>query len=34
MEGTHSEKAPQYKDFEREGKVMKCTEVSEFYSSF
>ncbi|XP_056369251.1 zinc finger FYVE domain-containing protein 16 [Oenanthe melanoleuca] len=30
MEGTQSEKAPQYKDFEREGKVMKCTEVYYF----
>lgn len=31
MEGTQSEKAPQYRDFEREGKVMKCTEVSELH---
>ncbi|XP_054143570.1 zinc finger FYVE domain-containing protein 16 isoform X1 [Melozone crissalis] len=30
MEGTQSEKAPQYRDFEREGKVMKCTEVYHF----
>ncbi|XP_014113719.1 PREDICTED: zinc finger FYVE domain-containing protein 16 isoform X1 [Pseudopodoces humilis] len=30
MEGTHSEKAPQYRDFKREGKVMKCTEVYYF----
>ncbi|XP_039945862.1 zinc finger FYVE domain-containing protein 16 isoform X2 [Hirundo rustica] len=30
MEGTQSEKAPQYRDFEREGKVMKCTEVYYF----
>lgn len=33
MEGTQSEKAPQCRDFEREGKVMKCTEVSELRSS-
>ncbi|XP_037981380.1 zinc finger FYVE domain-containing protein 16 isoform X2 [Motacilla alba alba] len=30
MEGTRSEKAPQYRDLEREGKVMKCTEVYHF----
>ncbi|XP_053858500.1 zinc finger FYVE domain-containing protein 16 isoform X2 [Vidua macroura] len=30
MEGTQSEKAPQYRDLEREGKVMKCTEVYYF----
>ncbi|CAN8220688.1 unnamed protein product [Coccothraustes coccothraustes] len=30
MEGTQSEKAPQYRDFEREGKVVKCTEVYHF----
>ncbi|XP_030824662.1 zinc finger FYVE domain-containing protein 16 [Camarhynchus parvulus] len=30
MEGTQSEKALQYRDFEREGKVMKCTEVYYF----
>lgn len=30
MEGTLSEKAPQYEDFKREGKVMKCTEVYYF----
>ncbi|XP_054507602.2 zinc finger FYVE domain-containing protein 16 [Agelaius phoeniceus] len=30
MEGTQREKAPQYRDFEREGKVMKCTEVYYF----
>ncbi|XP_027598513.1 zinc finger FYVE domain-containing protein 16 [Pipra filicauda] len=28
--GTQSEKAPQGRDFEREGKVMKCTEVCYF----
>ncbi|XP_072716761.1 zinc finger FYVE domain-containing protein 16 isoform X2 [Ciconia boyciana] len=30
MEGTQSEKVPQGRDFEREGKVMKCTEVYYF----
>ncbi|KAM6034690.1 zinc finger FYVE domain-containing protein 16 isoform 2-T4 [Chlamydotis macqueenii] len=30
MEGTQSEKAPQGRDFEREGKVMKCTQVYYF----
>ncbi|XP_010166804.1 zinc finger FYVE domain-containing protein 16 [Antrostomus carolinensis] len=30
MEGTQSEKLPQGKDFERDGKVMKCTEVYHF----
>ncbi|XP_050768479.1 zinc finger FYVE domain-containing protein 16 isoform X1 [Gymnogyps californianus] len=30
MEGTQSEKVPQGKDFEREGKVIKCTEVYYF----
>ncbi|XP_075382613.1 zinc finger FYVE domain-containing protein 16 isoform X2 [Mycteria americana] len=30
MEGTQSEKVPQDRDFEREGKVMKCTEVYYF----
>ncbi|XP_068856951.1 zinc finger FYVE domain-containing protein 16 isoform X1 [Aphelocoma coerulescens] len=30
MEGTQSEKAPQCRDFEREGKVIKCTEVYYF----
>ncbi|XP_030113567.4 zinc finger FYVE domain-containing protein 16 isoform X1 [Taeniopygia guttata] len=30
MEGTRSEKAPQYRGFKKEGKVMKCTEVYYF----
>ncbi|XP_030367348.1 zinc finger FYVE domain-containing protein 16 isoform X3 [Strigops habroptila] len=30
MEGTQSEKVPQGRDFQREGKVMKCTEVHYF----
>ncbi|XP_071436278.1 zinc finger FYVE domain-containing protein 16 isoform X2 [Pithys albifrons albifrons] len=30
MEGTQSEKAPQGRDFRREGKVLKCTEVYYF----
>ncbi|KAM4878545.1 LOW QUALITY PROTEIN: zinc finger FYVE domain-containing protein 16-like [Sylvia borin] len=30
MEGTQSEKAPRYRDHEREGKVLKCTEVYYF----
>ncbi|NXF40006.1 ZFY16 protein, partial [Nyctibius bracteatus] len=30
MEGTQNEKVPQGRDFEREGKVMKCTEVYYF----
>ncbi|KAF1499547.1 Zinc finger FYVE domain-containing protein 16, partial [Eudyptula minor novaehollandiae] len=30
MEGSQSEKVPQGRDFEREGKVMKCTEVYYF----
>ncbi|KAM6304445.1 zinc finger FYVE domain-containing protein 16 isoform 2-T3 [Podargus strigoides] len=30
MEGTQSEKVPHGRDFEREGKVMKCTEVYYF----
>ncbi|KAM9507318.1 zinc finger FYVE domain-containing protein 16 isoform 2-T5 [Guaruba guarouba] len=30
MEGTQSEKVPQGRDFRREGKVMKCTEVHYF----
>ncbi|XP_014815997.1 PREDICTED: zinc finger FYVE domain-containing protein 16 isoform X1 [Calidris pugnax] len=30
MEGTQSEKVPQGRDFERDGKVMKCTEVYYF----
>ncbi|XP_077646227.1 zinc finger FYVE domain-containing protein 16 [Lonchura striata] len=30
MEGTRSEKPPQYRGFKREGKVMKCTEVYYF----
>ncbi|KFO75713.1 Zinc finger FYVE domain-containing protein 16, partial [Cuculus canorus] len=30
MEGTQSERLPQGRDFEREGKVMKCTEVYYF----
>ncbi|XP_054040538.1 zinc finger FYVE domain-containing protein 16 isoform X3 [Rissa tridactyla] len=30
MEGTQSEKVPQGRDFEREGRVMKCTEVYYF----
>ncbi|KFV95193.1 Zinc finger FYVE domain-containing protein 16, partial [Eurypyga helias] len=30
MEGTQSEKVPQARDFEREGKVIKCTEVYYF----
>ncbi|KAM6035424.1 zinc finger FYVE domain-containing protein 16 isoform 3-T4 [Theristicus caerulescens] len=30
MEGTQSEKVPQGRDFEREGKVMKCTKVYSF----
>ncbi|XP_009572066.1 PREDICTED: zinc finger FYVE domain-containing protein 16 [Fulmarus glacialis] len=30
MEGTQNEKGPQGRDFEREGKVMKCTEVHYF----
>uniref|UniRef100_A0A8C3CKL3 Zinc finger FYVE domain-containing protein n=1 Tax=Cairina moschata TaxID=8855 RepID=A0A8C3CKL3_CAIMO len=30
MEGTQSEKAPHSRDFEREGKVLKCTEVYYF----
>lgn len=34
MEGTQSEKAPQYRDFEQDGKVIKCTEVSELHSSW
>lgn len=33
MEGTQSEKASQGRDFEREGKVMKCTEVSKLHCS-
>jgi len=33
MEGTHSEKVSQGRDFEEEGKVMKCTEVSKLHCS-
>lgn len=34
MEGTQSEKAPHSRDFEREGKVLKCTEVSKLLQPF
>lgn len=33
MEGTQSEKVPQGRDFQEEGKVMKCTEVSKLCCS-
>lgn len=31
MEGTWSEKIPHIRDFERKGKVLKCTEVSKLH---
>lgn len=31
MEGTRSEKIPHTRDFERKGKVLKCTEVSKLH---
>ncbi|XP_035165980.1 zinc finger FYVE domain-containing protein 16 isoform X2 [Oxyura jamaicensis] len=34
MEGTQSEKVPHSRDFEREGKVLKCTEVYYFLKDY